>query len=132
MAKSSLAVVIGNSVFISVYWGSKFGLMVWSWLVVSGSWSVVWGWGWGVIWSGVSNNWSGVGNYNWSVVDKRSMVDKGSVMGNMYWMNCSWMNWSFGNKCVVCSMGFVNSVAHNWSMSMLNSSMAGLISGSNS
>merc|ERR1719237_1934391 len=85
--KSSLAIIISNTVFKSIYW--------WN------SWPIdVWGWGRGVIWSWVGNDWSWMGNlyncwvsYYW-VVDNWVMdnwvMDKS--MMSQWMMKSMWMS----------------------------------------
>ena len=52
-----LAVVISNSVFIGKWLRGEFLLLVWSWLVVSWSWSI--SWSWGISWSRTSSSSAG-------------------------------------------------------------------------
>merc|ERR1712141_67546 len=86
-SKVSMAVVISNSVFKSVYW----------W----GSWPIdVWSWGRGVIWSWVGNNWGWMGNlyncwvsYYWVMDDwvRDNWVMNKSMM-SQWMMKSMWMS----------------------------------------
>merc|ERR1712119_126407 len=86
-SKVSMAVVISNSVFKSIYW----------W----GSWPIdIWSWGRGVIWSWVGNNWGWVGNlyscwvsYYWVMDDwvMDNWVMNKSMM-SQWMMKSMWMS----------------------------------------
>ena len=102
-----------------VVWGwlVDWGWVVWGWLVDNWGW-VVWGWGW-VVWS-----WGWVGNLDW-------VVDNG--VGNLDWVVDDWVvdDWC-GVDNWVSSMGLVDSMRHNWAMSVLDGLVAGLVSHGNS
>jgi len=109
LGKVDTRVVISHSITILVdSW------LIIRWLLVSGSW-VVWCWlvhnrGWVV-------DWSWVGNNHWCWVIWSWPVD-----------NREWVDWSVGgNNGRMGTMGFVDRVAHCWSIAVLDDLMAGLV-----
>ena len=124
--KSSLAIIISNTVFKSIYW----------W----GSWPIdVWGWGRGVLWSWVGNNWSWMGNLYNCWVSNYWVVDNGVVdwvmdksMMSQWMMKSMWMSNQWGMYDGWSMMGLMDGMRDGGSMSMLDGSMATDISGGNS
>ena len=127
LGKVGTRVVISNSIAILVdSWLIIGWLMVRSWLVDRG-W-VIRSWGWGVIgsWGWVSDDWNGMNDWSsmddWSNTDNWSgVVDGGDVD--------SWDVVDGGMDKSWSMVWLMNSMAHNWSMSMLDGCVAGHISG---
>merc|ERR1711892_579540 len=144
--ESSLGVVIGHSIFISVWFRSSLFFDIWGRGMVS--WSCMHNRG---MVSGSSNN---RGMVSWSCMDDRGMVswssmeDRGRGISCLDW-ECSWSNGSsrsllvasiamYGlrssmglahNRSMYSSMGFVDRVANSRSITLLNALVMSLIGG---
>merc|ERR1712015_183110 len=96
--KSSLAIIISNTVFKSIYWWDSWPIDVWGW-----GRGVIWSWGRGVIWSWVGNNWSWMGNLyncwvsNYGVVDNWVM-DNGDADDEFFKRSSMAANGGFSSR----------------------------------